>query len=105
MRLTVARPYERHTPGYSPPESKAHAVAVAPDGTITGQTMCGLDVDGLRLVKAGFLAERLRRAAGRLERAGLIDSKLAAELVGRAAELRREAVGGNDEADEARVGA
>ena len=54
MRFTVARPYERHTPGYSPPESKAHAVAVAPDGTITGQTMCGLDVDGLRLVKAGF---------------------------------------------------
>lgn len=53
MRFAVARPYGRGTPGYSAPDTKAHAVEVLPSGQMAVHTMCGLDVAGLRLETSG----------------------------------------------------
>lgn len=85
MRLTVARPHERHTPGYAPPKSKAHAVEVGQDGLTSRRTMCGLDVDGLRLVKAGFerQADWLDTPNGRCQRCQVaVERRLAVGAVG-----------------------
>lgn len=53
MRFGVARPHERHVPGYSSPGTRAHAVEVAPSGVLAERTMCGLEVAALRMVRAG----------------------------------------------------
>lgn len=52
MRFTVARPYERGTPGYAPRATKAHAVEVDTGGLVARRTMCGLVEAELRIVKA-----------------------------------------------------
>lgn len=54
MRFAVARPYDRGTPGYAPRTTKSHAVEMRIDGVLAGRTMCGLDVDRLRVVKSGM---------------------------------------------------
>jgi len=54
MRFAAARPYDRGTPGYAPRTTKAHAVEMQFDGVLAERTACGLEVDGLRVVKSGM---------------------------------------------------
>ena len=54
MRFAVARPYDRDTPGYSAPDTKAHAAEVLPSGHLAEHTMCRLDGAGLRLETSGY---------------------------------------------------